>query len=108
MENWLQINDVGLLKEGDLIRGITSTFSQKWLSKSGYQHCNCTNIGLVKSSNHTNIYDVKCNIIFSDIDIDIGFVEDVYIVADIGTSGMSYIEKYIGNQKEQLTRNYTS
>ncbi len=80
------INNPKEIKQGDIIKGITYTNSQKWLLIPGYEDCNATFIGKVISDNHDSIYDII-------IELDDG--EKRPVVRNVGTSGGSYIYKIL-------------
>jgi len=113
MNEWTIIEDnkVHLLKPGTLVRGETMTYAQKWLSDYFYREYNCTVYGIITSHNNKSMTDImvrKLKVIYSndsydDYDMLSDDDDDVrYLVVDPGTSGMSFVYAYNGNDMNHM------
>ena len=90
------------VKKGMLIRGTTYTHSQKWF-KPEYAQYNCSIYGIVDSQYHQYNTDIIVQKIYVDytIEPDIEIHSDkCCVVADVGTSGGTFIQVYIGTEEE--------
>jgi hypothetical protein len=85
-----------------LVRGATMTHSQKWFNPE-YAMCNCVVYGLTNTINHNNIYDIKVNKIKAEYCVEPEYVlgPDCTIVTDVGSSGDSYVEIFVGTNDEK-------
>lgn len=104
MEVWTIIdnNNLSLLQQNSLVRGTTMTHSQKWLLRPGYEECNRVIYGLVTTTDIKDIYDIEvkvCNInYYSDAD---NIPNYCRIVTDVGSSGWSTVELFVGSEEEK-------
>jgi len=78
---------------GDLIRGTTGTYSQKWLVKPGYEDYNDVKTGVVISCGEDEMPRIRT---------DAG--EEVSACLDPGTSGWFSVERY--SRPMRACRNY--
>ena len=95
--NWININqkNISEIFKGDLIRGETMTYSQKWLCDDD---CNKIKIGICISDNHKNIYEIQI--------MNLENFEIEFAVLELGTTGFSKLEKMKDDKWDEIKSEY--
>lgn len=105
-KQWIQVDESNIhkLNKGMLVRGNTSTWSQLWTIKPGYETCNCTIYGTIVSEDNKDIYDIKvkkiCVQYYVQPEYDM-LNDECDLLYDVGSSGVNAVYIFVGTEEEQ-------